>query len=134
MESAPPGAPGRFRLKEWGTTPVLTFGRPGKAMILNHNGKPILSLAMEDGTWELEIRDGAGTLVCDTGGIRGTLLGTSITTTQSIAIAAGPAHAPLIARPVAPPVKRPDTRSVTRHAARPIARKEPAPTTFIGGN
>jgi len=86
LEPAPAGAPGKFRLKEWGKAPVLTFGRPGKAMILKHNGKPILSLGMEEGTWELLVKDGRATLVCDTGSIRGTLLGKSITTTQSVAM------------------------------------------------
>ncbi len=90
LDPAPAGAPGRFRLKDWGKAPVLTFGRPGKAMILKHNGKPILSLALEDGTWELVVKNGKGTLVCDTGGIRGTLLGRSITTTQSIAVIVDP--------------------------------------------
>jgi hypothetical protein len=91
LEAAPQGAPGRFVLKNWGKAPVLTFGRAGKPMILKHNGKPILSLAMEEGSWELLVHDGRGTLVCDTGGIHGTLIGKAITTTQSVAVISGPA-------------------------------------------
>jgi hypothetical protein len=88
LEAAPAGAPGKFRLKSWGKAPVVTLGRAGKPMILKHNGKPILSLALEDGTWELLVKDGHGTLVCDTGGIPGTLLGKSITTARSIPVEA----------------------------------------------
>jgi hypothetical protein len=98
LEAAPPGAPGKFRLKDWGKAPVRTFGRSGKPVILKHNGRPILSLALEDGTWELLVKDGRGTLVCDTGGIRGTLLGKAITTMQSVAIEAGPASTATVAK------------------------------------
>src|SRR5205085_428856 len=51
LETAPNGAPGRFRLKTWGKAPVLTFGRPGEAMVLRRKGQPVLSLALEVGTW-----------------------------------------------------------------------------------
>lgn len=94
LEPAPAGAPGKFRLKEWGKAPVLTFGRPGKAMILKHNGKPLLSLGMEEGTWELWVKDGRCKLVCDTAGIRGTLLGKTVTTAQSVALDVAPPAAP----------------------------------------
>lgn len=91
LSPAAQGAPGKYVLKNWGKAPVRTFGRPGRPMILKHNGKPILSLALEEGSWELLVKDGRGTLVCDTSGIRGTLIGRAITTTQSVAIVSGPA-------------------------------------------
>jgi hypothetical protein len=40
----------------------------------------MLMLYMEDGTWELEMIDGKATVVCDTSGIAGNLLGRSFTT------------------------------------------------------
>jgi hypothetical protein len=52
---------------------------------------PMLMLYMEDGTWELEMIDGKATVVCDTGGIAGNLLGRSFTTMNGpLQIADGP--------------------------------------------
>lgn len=85
LEAAPMGAPGRFRLKTWGKTPILTFGRPGDPLVLKQKGKPILSLALENGTWELIVRNGKASLMCDTPGVRGTLFGQTIATAVSSA-------------------------------------------------
>lgn len=41
---------------------------------------PMLMLYLEDGTWELEMKDGRATVVCDTPGIAGNLLGRAFTT------------------------------------------------------
>ncbi len=43
---------------------------------------PMLMLYLEDGTWELEMKDGRATVVCDTPGIAGNLLGRAFTTMQ----------------------------------------------------
>jgi hypothetical protein len=82
LESSPAGAPARFHLKTWGRAPVRTFGRAvgDPVMILRRGKQVLLSLAIADGVWELLVRDGQATLVCDTRAIRGTLLGRSITT------------------------------------------------------
>lgn len=52
---------------------------------------PMLMLYLEDGTWELEMKDGRATVVCDTPGIAGNLLGRAFTTMQGpLQIAEGP--------------------------------------------
>lgn len=86
LEPAAPGAPGKFHLKRWGKAPVLTFGRPSQAggtMTLKRGKTTVAQLALEDGTWELVVRGGQATLVCDTPNIRGALFGRSITTLAS---------------------------------------------------
>jgi hypothetical protein len=81
MEPAEAGAPARFRIADWGTPPVVTMGRASAtATVLTLHGRPLLSLGMVDGTWELVVRDGCASLLCDTGGIKGTLFGRRITT------------------------------------------------------
>ncbi len=81
MEPAGPGAPARFRIADWGRSPVVTLGRAsGTATILTLHGQTLLSLGMVDGAWELVVRDGRAGLLCDTGSISGTLFGHRITT------------------------------------------------------
>ncbi|MCX6360364.1 MAG: beta-galactosidase [Armatimonadetes bacterium] len=81
MEPAAAGAPARYRIADWGRPPVVTQGRASEtATILTLHGRALLSLGMVDGTWELVVRDGRAGLLCDTGGISGTLFGTPITT------------------------------------------------------
>ena len=46
-------------------------------------------LYMEDGTWELEMKDGRATVVCDTNGIAGNLLGRAFTTMSGPLLIAG---------------------------------------------
>jgi len=54
---------------------------------------PMLMLYLEDGTWELEMKDGRATVVCDTPGIAGNLLGRAFTTMQGpLQIADGNGH------------------------------------------
>ncbi|HLJ55680.1 MAG TPA: hypothetical protein VKT77_11630, partial [Chthonomonadaceae bacterium] len=44
-------------------------------------GGPMLMLYLEDGTWELDMKDGRAVVDCDTPGIAGNLLGRAFTTT-----------------------------------------------------
>jgi len=84
LERAAPGAPARFHLKAWGSAPIRTLGRfEGRAMRLTRGKQPVLSLALANGAWELHVRNGRATLVCDTPGIRGRLFGRALTTTPS---------------------------------------------------
>jgi hypothetical protein len=80
LEPAPPGAPARYRIFAWGSAPVKTFGKAEGTTVLRHNGKPLLSLNLTDGVWELLVKNGRATLVCDTPTVRGTLLGQPIRT------------------------------------------------------
>jgi hypothetical protein len=87
LERAASGAPGRFHLKRWGGAPIRTLGRSHtNALRLLRRKQPILSLALVNGTWELLVREGRATLVCDTAGIHGTLFGNSFTTRASAPI------------------------------------------------
>jgi hypothetical protein len=107
FEASAAGSPGMWVLRSPGGAPVLTFGRasaqptriwlspaPEAKPTTVPKGKPVvkvttppkpaanpmLLLYMEDGTWELEMKDGRATVVCDTGGIAGNLLGRAFTT------------------------------------------------------
>jgi hypothetical protein len=75
LAPAPPGAPARYRLADGGTGPVKTFGRAEGVTLLRRGSQPLLSLNLTDGVWELLVKNGRATLVCDTGGVRGTLFG-----------------------------------------------------------
>ena len=46
----------------------------------------LVSIGMTDGTWELTVQKGKATLVCDTPGIRGTLLGRGFTTSPNAVV------------------------------------------------
>jgi hypothetical protein len=77
-----------YVLKTPGKGPVVTFGRPAKYathLWLNPNHKganTLFSLWMEDGTWEIVIRNGRVRLQCDTPGITGKVLGKVFQTTE----------------------------------------------------
>ncbi len=87
LEAAQEGAPARFRIKNWGKAPVLTFGRQcDLPTVVRHGSQNILSLALIDGTWELWVRSGIATLVCDTSNIPGSLFGHPITTQADVPI------------------------------------------------
>jgi hypothetical protein len=78
---AAPGAPAPFRLDASGQAPVITHGvqRQGGLRVA-WNNRLALTLDLEGGTWELLVDGGTATLVCDTGGIHGTLLGRKVVT------------------------------------------------------
>jgi len=86
-ERAPNGAPCTYVLRNPGCAPIQTFGRasaPPVRLWLNtpgggNAGTPLMTLNMENGTWEVEIKDGKAKLVCDTPQITG-LLGTAFVT------------------------------------------------------
>jgi hypothetical protein len=83
-ELAGVNAPGKYVLRDWGKAPVLTFGQASTSpMELLHKGKPVLSLALRNGTWELLVNGATATLTCDTPGIRGTLFGKPIRTNDA---------------------------------------------------
>lgn len=87
LELAPQGAPARYALRSWGQPPIRTLGRPSLTPLRLKRGKQdLLVLEMEDGTWELVVKEGAATLVVDTVGIRGKLLGRPFTTRAGGAI------------------------------------------------
>lgn len=112
FERAPPNPLGEWALRGFGSSPVLTFGRPfgrptriwlnrttpkttaarkvansagskrpGGAGQTSPSERPLLTLFMVDGTWEIEINDDVVTFACDTSGISGQLEGHAFTTT-----------------------------------------------------
>lgn len=90
LDTAPPGAPGKWQLTSWGKPPVVTGGGVSDVPLRVSLGKrELVSLALRNGTWEVLVEDGRAALVCDTGGIRGTLMGTTIVTTADVAVAGG---------------------------------------------
>ena len=64
-----------------GTGPVVTFGKPSEAparVWLRPNDKTdsaFFALWLQDGTWEMELKEGRVRVVCDTQGIKGKVLG-----------------------------------------------------------
>jgi hypothetical protein len=93
LQKTLPGLPGPWALRSPGRAPVLTFGRPAgqpcRVWIAASAGKgktsltSLLTLGMVDGTWELEIKNGAAQLACDTPGISGTAMGQAFTTPEN---------------------------------------------------
>ena len=92
FQKAPADAISDWYLKNLGGAPVTTLGRPSKqpqrlwvtSLPLPKRGviaRPLLALWMADGTWELEMKDGAPRVTCDTPGISGNLAGQAFTTT-----------------------------------------------------
>ena len=74
-----PGA--RWRLSKPGKAPVITKGIPSqRATRISLNNTPLLTLFLENGTWELEINNGTATLTCDTPDIRAKVQGKEIIT------------------------------------------------------
>jgi hypothetical protein len=122
LEKLPPGSPYSWVLRAPGTGPVLTYGKAATQPTRVWFEKPaeretrknpkslppsqvLLSIAMQDGTWEFELRDGHATLACDTPGINGVALGRAFTTSaQSVEMAGLPrlpfpqAHPTLLAQ------------------------------------
>ena len=103
LEKLPPGSPYTWVLRDPGTSPVLTYGKTatqptriwfdtgeerGKEKreknvppsSLLPSPETLLSIAMQDGTWEFELKEGHVTLACDTPGISGVALGREFTT------------------------------------------------------
>ena len=76
-----PGAPARYHLKQWGKAPIRTNGQSSsRPTILKRGDRELLRIGLTGGTWELVIRGSKLTLVCDTDGIRGAMLGRAFTT------------------------------------------------------
>lgn len=97
LEAMPPAAPGRpkppgkFRIKNRGTAPIVTFGRASTIPMrlerrLGKTSETVCTLAQVDGTWELVVQNGTATLASDTANIRGTLYGRAITTRATEAV------------------------------------------------
>jgi len=88
---APPGAP-QFRLEAFGDAPVLTHGKPSdQPTTVDLAGSPLISVYLENGTWEA-VKQGATWYVwCDTPGARVSLprLGTEVNVTPFTAAGAG---------------------------------------------
>ncbi len=81
IEAQPGKAPGRFKIAAVGGAPVLTGGSAAASgLLIEHGGRPWLSLDLKGGTWEALTEPDATTIVCDTGGIRGALAGGRFTT------------------------------------------------------
>lgn len=97
---APPGSPARRVIKQWGRAPVDTLGEAGAPPTrLLRGAREILTLALRNGTWELEARGERATLVCDTSGARGTLLGRRVRTVAGAPITVDGAARPAAASP-----------------------------------
>ena len=102
LVKAPPGSPNSWMLQKPGVAPVLTYGRastqptrlwltfpPAKGQKVGSE-RSLLTLWMVDGTWEMEVKEGHATLVCDTPGMNGLALGRNFTTEGKI-----PEHPPI---------------------------------------
>jgi hypothetical protein len=86
----PPTASGkRWRLSNTGTAPVITRGKPSAIPIKVwltpsgakiHPNAPLLTLYLQNGTWELVVENGTPRLICDTPGIRTKLSGKEFVT------------------------------------------------------
>ncbi|HZP80457.1 MAG TPA: hypothetical protein VFB21_02350 [Chthonomonadaceae bacterium] len=75
LAKAPPGSPNVWALRAPGKAPIRTFGRasaqPTRLWLPTVEkgklvAKPALALWMQDGTWEVEVRDGRAAFACDT--------------------------------------------------------------------
>ena len=77
-----PVSPGtRWRLSNPGKAPVITKGIPSNlATRISLNNTPIVTLFLENGTWELEMNNGQATLTCDMPDVRAKLQGKEFTT------------------------------------------------------
>lgn len=101
FEKASSGAPSPWQLRTAGLGPVTTKGRssmiPMRLWVGASGSRPslasrgraqtpvtILSMEIENGTWELDMEDGHATLHCDTSGIKGVLQGTTFSTTGAV--------------------------------------------------
>lgn len=83
--AAQPGQPGPYVVSKWGRTPIVTFGKPAKnGARVTLRGREVLWLGLVDGCWELEVRDGQATFLCDTSGASGRLFGRPFVTTADI--------------------------------------------------
>ena len=95
IEKTSAGAPGPFALRISGAAPVQTFGKSAplptrvwlardsnapKSAVFHDKDAPLFALWLENGVWELEIKDGKMTLACDTPGINGLAQGQTFTT------------------------------------------------------
>lgn len=99
LTTAPKGSIAPWVLKQRGAAPMTTLGKPSsiptKVWFVGQEntpkeGKavpppnPILILYLENGTWELDMKDGKAKFQCDTPQIRGNLQGREFTTDTTI--------------------------------------------------
>ena len=79
-----------YALNAPGKAPVTTLGRKAKQPVqvwLNgaaEKSRPTLALWMENGTWEMDIRNGRITLDCDTRDMDGEIAGQSFKTSERL--------------------------------------------------
>jgi hypothetical protein len=97
LARAQSGAVAPYALLKPGKSPVLTYGKASATPVrlwmrtaqrAATQETELLSLALENGTWEMELREGRLTLDCDTPGIAGTALGRAFTTGQTVVVQA----------------------------------------------
>ncbi len=121
LEATPLNAPGRFRVKNWGKSPVLTFGVPDGITVFRLNKVPVLSLTQTDGSWELLVNNGKATFVTDTTNVRGTLFADSFKTIAfSPIVTSVKALSPVV--PPSPKVKASSHKKIKAH--KKLSKKE----------
>ena len=78
----PPGqVPPDWVLQKKGTAPIVTLGTPAlMATTVSLDGRPIVTVQMKNGTWELIVNHDDVTFACDTPGVKASVLGRQFVT------------------------------------------------------